>query len=112
MNRPGITGTTTAVRLACRPMPGYFQKPEDEIIDEGAIENAFDWIQLKHADGALLCPVCRGTVWGYAGRVGVTREAEVFNPKKQRKLVQIVCKNCEYVMLFSERILKGPLSEG
>lgn len=92
-------------------MPGYFQRPDDEIIDPAAIQNAFDWIQLKHAGPTLSCPVCGSEIWGYGGRVGVTTESEAFNPKKQRKLVQIVCRNCEYVMLFSERILRGPLEE-
>jgi predicted nucleic-acid-binding Zn-ribbon protein len=92
-------------------VPGYFQKPDDEVIDPSAVENAFDWIQLKRVDRRVSCPICEGTTWGYGGRVGVTRESEAFNPKKQRKLVQIVCKNCEYVMLFSERILKGPLED-
>ena len=95
-----------------RPVPGYFSKPDDELLDEQAIQNAFDWIQLKHEGETLRCPVCGAHVWGYAGRVGITREGEAFSPRKQRKLVQIICKNCEYVMLFSERILKGPLGEG
>ena len=91
-------------------MPGYFEKPDDEIIDPSAVQNAFDWIQLKHVDDTLSCPVCHQNVWGYAGRVGITKESEGFSPKKQRKLVQIICKNCEYVMLFSDRILRGPLA--
>lgn len=90
-------------------MPGFFQPTEDESLSEDAIQNAFDWIQIKHVDDTLSCPVCRKNVWGFAGRVGITKESESFSPKKQRKLVQIICKNCEYVMLFSERILKGPL---
>lgn len=90
-------------------MPGYFQKPDDELVDPAAIQNAFDWIQLKHSGTTLRCPVCDGVTWGYGGRVGVTKESEAFSPRKQRKLVQIICKNCEHVLLFSERILKGPL---
>ena len=100
--------TVTAYRDG---VPGYFQKPDDEVIDPAAVENAFDWIQLKRVDRPISCPICEGTRWGYGGRVGLTMEAEAFNPKKQRKLVQIVCSNCEYVMLFSERILRGPLQE-
>ena len=91
-------------------MPGYFSKPDDEL-DEAAIQNAFDWIQLKHEGDTLTCPVCGAHVWGYAGRVGMTTETGDFSPRKQRRLVQIVCKNCEYVMLFSERILQGPLGD-
>jgi hypothetical protein len=90
-------------------MPGFFTTPEDDDLDAESVQNAFDWIQLKRVDDALLCPVCSGNVWGYAGRVGVTTEATAFASKKQRRLVQIVCRNCEYVMLFSDRILKGPL---
>jgi predicted nucleic-acid-binding Zn-ribbon protein len=90
-------------------MPGYFSKPEDEVLTDQAIQNAFDWIQLKHVHDTLRCPVCSSNVWGFAGRVGITKESEGFSPRKQRKLVQIICKNCEYVMLFSERILRGPL---
>lgn len=93
-------------------MPGYFQKPDDELVDPAAIQNAFDWIQLKHSGTTLRCPVCEGVVWGYGGRVGITKESEAFSPRKQRKLVQITCKNCEHVLLFSERILKGPLETG
>lgn len=92
-------------------MPGYFQPPDDDSLSEDAIKNAFDWIQIKHASDTLSCPVCGQNVWGFAGRVGITKESESFNPKKQRKLVQIICKNCEYVMLFSDRILRGPLSD-
>ena len=90
-------------------MPGYFSKPDDEILTDDVVQNAFDWIQLKHAGDSLACPVCESNVCGFAGRVGITKESEAFSPRKQRKLVQIICKNCEYVMLFSERILKGPL---
>lgn len=90
-------------------MPGYFSKPDDEILTDDVVQNAFDWIQLKHAGDSLACPVCESNVWGFAGRVGITKESEAFSPRKQRKLVQIICKNCEYVMLFSERILRGPL---
>ena len=80
-----------------------------QILTDDVVQNAFDWIQLKHAGDSLPCPVCEANVWGFAGRVGITKESEAFSPRKQRKLVQIICKNCEYVMLFSERILKGPL---
>ena len=93
-------------------MPGYFSNPDDGSLDNESVRNAFDWIQLKHVDETLSCPVCKQNVWGFAGRVGLTKESEAFNPKKQRKLVQIICKNCEFVMLFSDRILRGPLADG
>ena len=92
-------------------MAGFFSTPEDDAVSADAVKNAFDWIQLKHADDTVECPICHQNVWGYAGRVGLTMESEAFNPKKQRKLVQIICKNCEYVMQFSERILRGPLAD-
>jgi hypothetical protein len=92
-------------------MPGYFQDPHDDGADPSAVQNAFDWIQLKRTGSTVACPICDGTTWGYGGRIGVTTESQAFNPKKQRRLVQIACRNCEYVMLFSDRILRGPLEE-